>query len=194
MRFATQKRVLLEVELIRICTAAGSRRQTTEPVQRTAAPAEMPERRVPERKASESVQEKAPEKLPTEAPSALPKEKGPSGIHPADQELLSQIREQWDSLCRELSPANRAVFMGTILVSEQPASVTVVFRNNMNYKIAATNREENGLRRLSELVRERLGLTASFFARPAKPGEFDEDSRRVTDEDLLRIHFPVDIE
>ena len=194
MRFAAQKRVLLEVELIRICTAAGSRRQTAEPVQRAAAPAEMPERRAPERRTQESVQEKAPEKLPAEAPSAPLEAKGPSGIHPADQELLSQIREQWDSLCRELSPANRAVFMGTILVSEQPASVTVVFRNTMNYKIAATNREENGLRRLSELVRERLGLTASFFARPAKPGEFDEDSRRVTDEDLLRIHFPVDIE
>lgn len=261
MRFAAQKRILLEVELIRLCTsgmyggavygtsaarpadmragtalrgnsgsaggyaavgqtgdkvasdnmAAAASEFTAAPASAaelpdskcaagTAREANAPDAAQPAVSASAAESETAAPPVPeqdrtetagTEA-EALPEFR----LEPKlpDQSLAQAVRENWESLCRELSPANRAVFMGTALRQEQPDGVTVVFKNAINYKIAAMNRDENGLKRLSELVSERLGLNIVFRARQAKPGEFDESAGRVTDEDLLKIHFPVDIE
>lgn len=133
-----------------------------------------------------------PETETAEPPVSVPT--GEKAGNLPDEELLLQIRSHWEALCRELSPANRAVFLGTVLRREQPGAITVVFRNMMNYKIAATNREENGLKRLQELAAERLSVSVTFLARQAREGDFFENRQQVTDEDLLKIHFPVDME
>ncbi|MDO4265288.1 MAG: DNA polymerase III subunit gamma/tau [Eubacteriales bacterium] len=223
MRFAAQKRVLLEVELIRLCTAgyaagalsgsiAGAGSTTVQMVSRPAAAQEKPRQQVrngsgitppappaapqnPVERQEDSIQAD-PAQTDAERPDAVHED----AVQPASQmgadgtDVYRLVQDNWDSLCRELSPANKAVFSGTILKQEQPGAVTVVFKNAMNYKIAAMNREENGLKRLAELVRERLGIAVSFLARQAKPGELDTGIPRVTEEDLLKIHFPVDFE
>lgn len=237
MRFAAQKRILFEVELIRLCTSGmlqgadsgqmpvqyakpkaapvsgaliKAEAKTVEPGGTSEAPrrggglsqeapaASEPARPVQEAgiQTAEAMTEAAAEQGAGHAAEPighieLPLEKE---VQAPPSEVLSFVEENWNALCNELSPANRAVFLGTALLEEQKGSVTVVFKNAMNYKIAAMNREENGLKRLAELLSERAGLTVSFRARQAKPGEFDENIRRVTDEDLLKIHFPVDIE
>ena len=244
MRFSAQKRILLEVELIRLCTAGmygaghsalplavaagGGRtpvqveaaalqaaRQLEVPVQKSVQFSQA--KTVPEPETVQSVQPAGevsvqsagtPAAGADEVDEADKTESGkaaePSGKEELptfklearlpDQSLAQAVRENWESLCKALSPANRAVFIGTVLKQETPDSVTVIFKNAINYKIAAMNRDENGLKRLSELTEERLGINIPFRARQAKPGEFDESVGRVTDEDLLKIHFPVDIE
>ena len=204
MRFSAQKRILLEVELIRLCTAGmyGSGRyaapvsvpavkqSAAQPTVQTAVQsAASPDARTDggggecERRSEPSGNTETEEPLTFKLEAKLP-----------DQSLAQAVRENWESLCKALSPANRAVFIGTALKQETPDSVTVIFKNAINYKIAAMNRDENGLKRLSELTEERLGINIVFRARQAKAGEFDESVGRVTDEDLLKIHFPVDIE
>ena len=217
MRFAAQKRVLLEVELIRLCTTG----YTVYPQAAHTAPedqmrprpegavsprveirttaADMPSEATAAR--TEAVTEKvedAEERSGHAAAQAQPQiqvqAEGQPQLQHGGSDVLRIVKDNWGALCRELSPANRAVFTGTLLKQEQSGTVTVVFKNAMNYKIAAMNREENGLKRLAELVQARFGSPVSFLARQAKPGELDADIPRVTEEDLLKIHFPVDFE
>ena len=113
-------------------------------------------------------------------------------VSSADSPLPSLLAH-WDKLVEQLNASNRAVFSGVVLKEEQNKLV-IVFRNTINYRIAATNREENGLIRLRELAAQELGLSVSFAARIAKPGEFSDVQDRATEEELKRIHFPIDIE
>ena len=263
MRFAAQKRILLEVELIRLCTAGSYGKAQTRPTasagtaasaprgsalsgaaplppsgsggalagaafttqaasvngQSPAGPGGLP-RTAPQpihmdaslgvieevsgepeplgvseaAKAAETRKTEA-EASPGEQPALRAEERtAASAEGPAFGALLEAVRENWDMLLKELSPANRAVFSGTLLREEQAGSLTVIFKNAINYRIAAMNRDENGLRRLSELCRERMGLSLSFLARQAKAGEFTEPDNRITEDDLLKIHFPIDRE
>ena len=52
----------------------------------------------------------------------------------------------------------------------------------------------NGLKKLSELCTEQLGISCRFGGRVARKGEIEAEADRITDEELARIHFPVDIE
>lgn len=109
------------------------------------------------------------------------------------EEALQLVQANWTKLLADLMPSNRAVFAGVVLRAER-GRIVVVFRNMINYKIAAMNREENGLLRLKALCAQRYGFEIAFAARIAGPGEFPEEDDRATDEELARIHFPVDIE
>ena len=128
-----------------------------------------------------------------EAPAAAPqKEVSPRPLKEAEEEdILALVRRDWQKLAGSLSASNRAVFLATEPKWEQQ-KLAVVFRDKMSYRIAAMNREENGLIRLRELCRERYGREIAFSGRIARPGEFAQNNR-LTDEDLKRIHFPVDI-
>ena len=114
------------------------------------------------------------------------------GAPAAEGSNLEFINRNWDALAAGLRPSNRAAFRDIVLKEEQQR-IVIVFRNLMNYRIASMNREENGLKKLRELCMERHGRDILFGARPAKPGEFDNDDR-ITREELARINFPVEIE
>ena len=155
-----------------------------------AAPAARPEQTAPgpqgpaEGTAAPAPQDTAQSAAPAagNAPEAREAETG---------DILSLVKRDWQKLAGSLSPSNRAVFQGTVLKMEQN-KLAVVFRDKMSYRIAAMNREENGLIRLRELCREQYGKDIAFTGRIAKPGEFVQNNR-LTDEDLKRINFPVDI-
>lgn len=214
MRFAAQKRVLLEVELIRQSTDAGKAAAYIAPapaVQSVPQPQVVPQaapvaKPVPAaaQPAVENIpQEKkaAPKPAPSIEPASQPVPEVPSQEAPARDaespatnigEKLAVIRANWDRLVDGLSPSNRPLFKGTVL-TEGTGGIVIVFKNKINFTLASKN-EENGLVNLSRLAREQLGVNVPFLARVARRNEFTEENQKITDEDLAKISFPVDIE
>lgn len=176
VRTSTQKRVLLEVELIRMAgVPAQGAAVRTAPVRAAAAPA---------RPASAPAEPK-PASAP--APAPTPKE-DLSNIG----EKLQIVKSRWQDLVQQLSPSNRVLF-GGVELTEARGGIVVIFKNRINFTLASKN-QENGLIRLQEIARETLGVNVPFLARQAKPGEFPEAEEKITDEDIKKINFPVDIE
>ena len=214
MRFAARKRVLLEVELIRL-TSSGTERipeeslpQDPVPVSRTApAPVQKPEEpaapgsrtaadAIKERLAAERNAQQAAAPVSTAAapvPSqaaAPPAEKAPATNI---GEKLEIIRSNWPRLVSGLSPANRALFGDNTVLTEGHGGIVIVFKNKINFTLASKN-EENGLVKLSNIALRELGVNIPFLARMAMRDEFPEEKQIITDEDLKKINFPVDIE
>ena len=170
-RASTQKRVLLEVELIRMAGVP-----VAEPV------AEAPAKEEPAPVASLPV----PDETKT-APEMAPQEKLTN-----IGEKLAIIKSRWEDLTQQLSPSNRVLFHGVEL-KEAKGGIVVIFKNRINFNLAAKSKE-NGLIKLQESARQLLGVNVPFLARQAKPGEFPETEDKITDEDIKKINFPVDIE
>ena len=207
LRFAPQKRTLLEVELIMLCTEgdqvpwdepagaghkkaeSSSGKAVPEPVKteagaRKTGPEPRTEQR-PESKTEPSGKADAVTGKPEPAPIPVSVSEG--------GDIVDTIRKNWSALVPQLSPSNRHVYENAIVKKEDGRPV-VVFRTAISFKIASTNREENGLTKLSELCTEQLGINCRFGGRVARKGEIEAEADRITDEELARIHFPVDIE
>lgn len=107
--------------------------------------------------------------------------------------IIDILRAHWPELVGRLMPSNRPLFSGALL-KEENGNIVVVFKNNMNYKLAAKNIEENGVLKLRELAAELTGETVKMVARIARPGEIEVMDNRATDEELSRINFHIDIE
>ena len=175
IRFSTQKRILFEAEIISFMYREEEKpekpRYTENIVKRP------------------PLQEKEALPVQTRAPE---KEEKPVLKKGGDE--LSCLRENWSLLVRELSGSNKIVFQDTELEESAPGVITVVFTNSINYKLAATNKSENGLKRLQELSGERLNINAKFTARLETSGSYraSSDKNRITEEELSKIHFKVD--
>ena len=196
-RLSPNKRVLLEVELIRMAgVSAGSRQATyTAPVQ----PASQPAQPAPSAPVPQPIQ---PVQAPLLAPETAPADPSPqpassSPAQPAEEtvtnigERMAIVQKNWDRLLQELSPSNRVLFSGTVM-QEGSGAIVLVFKNRINFDIAAKSKD-NGLKRLEEASRMLLGVNVAFRARVANRGEFPEKEQKITDEDLKKINFPVDI-
>ena len=107
--------------------------------------------------------------------------------------LIDVLRHNWADMVSELSPSNRTLFSG-VMLKEEKNGIVLLFKNKINYTLAARNPEENGVLRLRELAKERLGVPVGFNARIAKPGEIEAVDNRMTDEELGRIQFKVEFE
>lgn len=92
-----------------------------------------------------------------------------------------------------LSPSNRPLF-NDILIKDEGSKIALIFRNQMNLRLAAFNKEENGVIRLRQLAEEQLHISVNFSARAAKPGEISTEQPKATPEELARINFPISIE
>ena len=190
LRTAPQKRTLFEVELIVLCTEGDAVARSAAAAAPTATkPHTEPERR-PEPQAIR------PDPVPwdttaeMQTPVTAPQRPEPVA---SSGDPLDIIRRNWSMLVPQLSPTNRYVYENAIL-KEEGGRPVVVFKSSMNFKIASTNKEENGLTRLSELCEEQLGLKLRFGGRVARRGEIEAQADHITDEELARINFPVDIE
>lgn len=137
----------------------------------------------------------APRETDTVRNAAPPQESGElrTGCSSEGIGAIDIVRKNWSALIGELSASNRPLFSGVAL-KEERGGIVLLFRNKMNYTLAAKNSEENGVLRLRELAQTKLGLRVSFMARIARPGEIDPDTVRATDEELARINFPISIE
>ena len=239
-RFSAQKRVLFEVEIIRLCTkgtmsAASIAAQTgkesiirkprvaavqkpalridseadpyssgisssiTTPnddvpwqVTENAKPAEAYDRQTAPEGESVTISEEQPcdsssrEEQMTETDDFIQQDAEAGNV-------IDILREHWTELVGRLMPSNRPLFAGAIL-KEENGNIVVVFKNNMNYKLAAKNIEENGVLKLRELAAQLTGETVKMVARIARPGEIEVMNNRATDEELSRINFHIDIE
>ncbi len=138
-------------------------------------------------------QSAAPARTPAAAQPQVPAQ---AAAQPAPENAvpaLERVKQNWNMLIGELSASNRPLFTG-ITLKEERGNIVLLFRNNINFTLAAKNAEENGLIRLRELALSRLGLRVNFLARIARPGEIDPDSLRATSEELAKINFPISIE
>ena len=101
--------------------------------------------------------------------------------------------KNWGMLKAGLSPSNRPLF-NDILIKDEGSKIALIFRNQMNLRLAAFNKEENGVIRLRQLAEEQLHISVNFSARAAKPGEISTEQPKATPEELARINFPISIE
>jgi len=239
-RFSAQKRVLFEVEIIRLCTkgtmsAASAAAQTEtesiirkpriaavqKPALRTGSEADSYSSGISSSKPTANddvpwqVTENAKPAKPydrqtaPEGESVTISEEQPCESVDRDEQtpetddfiqrdaeagnVIDILREHWTELVGRLMPSNRPLFAGAIL-KEENGNIVVVFKNNMNYKLAAKNIEENGVLKLRELAAQLTGETVKMVARIARPGEIEVMNNRATDEELSRINFHIDIE
>ena len=239
-RFSAQKRVLFEVEIIRLCTkgtmsassiaaqtgkesiirkprvaavqkpalridseadpySSGISSSITTPnddvpwqVTENAKPAEAYDRQTAPEGESVTISEEQPcesvdrDEQTTETDDFIQRDAEAGNV-------IDILREHWTELVGRLMPSNRPLFAGAIL-KEENGNIVVVFKNNMNYKLAAKNIEENGVLKLRELAAQLTGETVKMVARIARPGEIEVMNNRATDEELSRINFHIDIE
>lgn len=239
-RFSAQKRVLFEVEIIRLCTkgtmsassiaaqtgkesiirkprvaavqkpalrtgseadpySSGISSSITTPnddvpwqVTENAKPAEAYDRQTAPEGESVTISEEQPcesvdrDEQTTETDDFIQRDAEVGNV-------IDILREHWTELVGRLMPSNRPLFAGAIL-KEENGNIVVVFKNNMNYKLAAKNIEENGVLKLRELAAQLTGETVKMVARIARPGEIEVMNNRATDEELSRINFHIDIE
>ena len=202
LRFARDKRTLLEVELIRLSTrelakSSGEQRgiQDRPASQRASQPrAELPKPEVRNgaeaREAEPAVTAAEREKSEIEIPDGTAASKASSA---GQADRMQVLRENWSELVSQLSMSNRHLYENAFLKEEEGRPM-VIFKSSMGFRLASTNKEENGLTRLSELCRDQLGLELRFGGRVARRGEIEKEADRITDEELARINFPVDIE
>lgn len=110
-----------------------------------------------------------------------------------DGSIYNIIMKNWGMLKAGLSPSNRPLF-NDILIKDEGSKIALIFRNQMNLRLAAFNKEENGVIRLRQLAEEQLHISVNFSARAAKPGEISTEQPKATPEELARINFPISIE
>ena len=202
LRFARDKRTLLEVELIRLSTrelakSSGEQRgiQDRPASQRASQPrAELPKPEVRNgaeaREAEPAVTAAEREKSEIEIPDGTAASKASSA---GQADRMQVLRENWSELVSQLSMSNRHLYENAFLKEEEGRPM-VIFKSSMGFRLASTNKEENGLTRLSELCRDQLGLELRFGGRVARRGEIGKEPDRITEEELPRINFPVHIE
>ena len=202
LRFARDKRTLLEVELIRLSTRELAKSsveqrgiQDRPASQRASQPrAEFPKPEVRNgaaaREAEPAVTAAVREKSEIDIPDGTAASKASSA---GQADRMQVLRENWSELVSQLSMSNRHLYENAFLKEEEGRPM-VIFKSSMGFRLASTNKEENGLTRLSELCRDQLGLELRFGGRVARRGEIEKEADRITDEELARINFPVDIE
>ena len=202
LRFARDKRTLLEVELIRLSTRELAKSsveqrgiQDRPASQRASQPrAEFPKPEVRNgaeaREAEPAVTAAVREKSEIDIPDGTAASKASSA---GQVDRMQVLRENWSELVSQLSMSNRHLYENAFLKEEEGRPM-VIFKSSMGFRLASTNKEENGLTRLSELCRDQLGLELRFGGRVARRGEIEKEADRITDEELARINFPVDIE
>ena len=218
LRFAKDKRTLLEVELIRLCTrdieplsqslpaesGAAAASKDRKPVKREPEgrnlqqSGELPGDSMPQAKAQRIDDKKttgsaAPVHERAESPEEEKKDRKLPEAPLDASDAIGLIRRHWGALISGLAASNRYLYENSF-VKEEDGRPVVVFKSSMSFKIASTNKEENGLTRLSELCREELSLDVRFGGRVARRGELENAMDSITDEERSRINFPVDIE
>lgn len=192
IRFSSQKRVLLEVEILRLATR---NEKSGEEGNRKEARSESKEVKEEPKEFREE-----PKEAVTLSKNSVSKPNKTLIASKSSKQMsdLDILKSNWHEMVRKLHPSNRSLF-NSVMVKEEEGSIVMLFKNNMNYRMAAGNKLENGVLRLRELATELLGHEIRLVARVARIDEkFPDkdivpDKDVITDEDLAKINFPIDI-
>ncbi|MDO5408467.1 MAG: DNA polymerase III subunit gamma/tau [Eubacteriales bacterium] len=185
LRYASQKRVLIEVALIKL-TRPQMEQNLDSILQRlTELEARVEEGPVyvPERSAAAApVPAASKEEVEPPQKQAIPK---------AQLEDLNLIRQDWGKIIRELGGAIRPSFRDTVLEPNGDSCLCIVFSSPENYAIGS---RPTVLGELEKYVEEQYGREMYFKARLKNAGE-RLNTIYVSDEELQNaIHMEISVE
>ncbi len=196
MRGAVNKRVLLEIAVIRSC----------EPQMEENLDSVLDRLDRVEKKVTELAKRPAAAPAPASAsPSAgeSPVKEGTAGdaapkivrLPKAEYDDLMQARDLWPEVISQIRQDDylaAKTLKGTVLEPHQAGILNVVFYDSNNYNICTSMGilEKNVVPVLENRLEKTLSLKAVLLAEPAPPTEY----QAVTDEDLAAIHGEIEIE
>ena len=201
LRFASQKRVLVELAFIRL-TRPQMEQSSDALAERLARLEDMLEGGYVPAPAAYGgggpAAAPAPAGTAAEEPGTVsagtaeePAQRETVSLPKAQLEDLQLIRNEWGKIIRALGGAVRPSFRDTVVEPSGESCLCVVFSSRDNFEIG---RRPTIMGELEAYVRQTYGRDIYFKARLAAAGE-RQDTRYVSDEELRQhIHMDIDIE
>ena len=194
IRYASQKRVLIELALIKL-TKPQMEPNLDSILQRLEELEDRMDEGVPvnsqmmQQMAAQMGQQGSGMQAPVDAePAQAPQQ---VSIPKAQLEDLNLIRQDWGKIIRELGGAIRPSFRDTVLEPSGDSCLCIVFSNGDNYAIGS---RPTVLGALEKYVEEQYGKTMYFKARMRNAGE-RLNTIYVSDEELKNaVHMDITIE
>ena len=197
IRFAAQKRVLVELAFIRLTKpemeqsmdAVLERLEQLERQMEEGIPAAP----WPGNMAGDGSQPALPQAVQPQAPSLESREAEPRTVTlpKAQLEDLNLIRNEWGKIVREMGMSIRPSFRETVVEPAGDSCLCIVFSDAMNFSMGS---RPSILGDLERHVEQAYGKSISFKARLRESGE-RLDTRYITDEELREnIHMDITIE
>lgn len=202
LRYASQKRVLVEVALIKLTKPAmeASLDSVLERISQLEAQLEDLESRPapavyaapPQAVPGQSAPSQAPAEGRPPAQGAAPQPEAPRVSLPAAQlEELNLVRNEWGKLVRAMGGGARAYLRDTVVEPGGESCLTIVFMDPMNYDMG---KRPTVIGQLEKLVQEKYGRSIYFKTRLAGRGEA-LNTIYVTKEELeQKIHMDITYE
>ncbi len=197
IRFAAQKRVLVELAFIRLTKPEmeQSMDAVLERLERLERQMEegIPAARGPGNMAGDGSQPALPQAVQPQAPSLESREAEPRTVTlpKAQLEDLNLIRNEWGKIVREMGMSIRPSFRETVVEPAGDSCLCIVFSDAMNFSMGS---RPSILGDLERHVEQAYGKSIYFKARLRENGE-RLDTRYITDEELREnIHMDITIE
>lgn len=180
MRYSSQKRVLLELALIRLMTP-----QAEEDLEGILARLSNLEDRV---KNGCFVQTAALAQTQTDAQDKAEKKTSVVKLEKAKYDDIMNLRERWNEVTGLLTGPNKFLMRGTTVETEDGDVMFVVFDKSDVFNLP---HRDNAIAELAKIVTEKFGKEFAF--RPKLKNGSEVDTRYVTEEELSKI-INMDIE
>ena len=197
IRFAAQKRVLVELAFIRLTKPEmeQSMDAVLERLERLERQMEegIPAAPWPGNMAGDGSQPALPQAVQPQAPSLESREAEPRTVTlpKAQLEDLNLIRNEWGKIVREMGMSIRPSFRETVVEPAGDSCLCIVFSDAMNFSMGS---RPSILGDLERHVEQAYGKSIYFKARLRENGE-RLDTRYITDEELRdNIHMDITIE
>ena len=197
IRFAAQKRVLVELAFIRLTKPEmeQSMDAVLERLERLERQMEegIPAAPWPGNMAGDGSQPALPQAVQPQAPSLESREAEPRTVTlpKAQLEDLNLIRNEWGKIVREIGMSIRPSFRETVVEPAGDSCLCIVFSDAMNFSMGS---RPSILGDLERHVEQAYGKSIYFKARLRESGE-RLDTRYITDEELREnIHMDITIE
>ena len=197
IRFAAQKRVLVELAFIRLTKPEmeQSMDAVLERLERLERQMEegIPAAPWPGNMAGDGSQPALPPAVQPQAPSLESREAEPRTVTlpKAQLEDLNLIRNEWGKIVREMGMSIRPSFRETVVEPAGDSCLCIVFSDAMNFSMGS---RPSILGDLERHVEQAYGKSIYFKARLRESGE-RLDTRYITDEELREnIHMDITIE
>lgn len=197
IRFAAQKRVLVELAFIRLTKPEmeQSMDAVLERLERLERQMEegIPAAPWPGNLAGDGSQPALPQAVQPQAPSPESREAEPRTVTlpKAQLEDLNLIRNEWGKIVREMGMSIRPSFRETVVEPAGDSCLCIVFSDAMNFSMGS---RPSILGDLERHVEQAYGKSIYFKARLREGGE-RLDTRYITDEELREnIHMDITIE
>jgi len=197
IRFAAQKRVLVELAFIRLTKPEmeQSMDAVLERLERLERQMEegIPAAPWPGNMAGDGSQPALPQAVQPQAPSLESREAEPRTVTlpKAQMEDLNLIRNEWGKIVREMGMSIRPSFRETVVEPAGDSCLCIVFSDAMNFSMGS---RPSILGDLERHVEQAYGKSIYFKARLREGGE-RLDTRYITDEELREnIHMDITIE